>query len=48
MVEQHKHGDAVKKRKQEEIWSSSTSMEVVSKKFEKYTKSKMASHKALS
>jgi hypothetical protein len=31
MVKQHKHGDGVKKQKQEEIWSSSTSMEMVSK-----------------
>jgi hypothetical protein len=45
MVKQHKHEDAVGKSKQEEIWSSVTGeME----KVEKYTKSKMASHKAQS
>jgi hypothetical protein len=43
MVNQHKHGDKVEKRKQEGIWSSVTG-EI--KKFEKDTKSKMASHKA--
>jgi hypothetical protein len=48
MVNQHKHGGGVKKHMQEEMWSSSTSMEMGSKSTSKkiYGKSAQAWRKS--